>query len=485
MLRASLLAFICSLSACSFIGLTEHTDPPVLLPSKYQALTTTSHPAPEQNTSQIDPWWFAFGDLQLNELIERAFEGNLTLRGAWARLAQANATTVILGSEAFPQLQVGAGVSRTKSKITDRESLQVFRGVGEDIQNDWIAQSGLSFEVDLWRRIASQREAGRLRAEATLSDVEQTALVLAGMITDTYFTLQRQQALIDLLHEQIEVSKTFQELVELRFSLGRGSALDVYQQRQQVAALESELPKVEQGFHVAKNRLAVLLGVTPAELKGLEISGDLPLLPAFPSLVSPVDLLSSRPDLRAGRLRLQAAAFDVSSAIAERFPSLLLGFTYDFRTADLSDLFTTKIGTISSNFLLPLVDGGRRRANVRVQEGIEEEFLANYGQLYLEALEEVENSILQEHFQSKLVEKRDVQHDLAQATLRESRSRYLNGLTDYVDVLLAIGALQTLERQRVAEQTDLLFARSQLYRALGGPLWSKERENLSTPGASL
>jgi len=66
----------------------------------------------------------------------------------------------------------------------------------------------------------------------------------------------------------------------------------------------------------------------------------------------------------------------------------------------------------------------------------------------------------------------------ANRSYEESINRYRNGLIEYTTVLLQLNTLQTLERDRVAAQFNLLQYRINLYRALGGT-WPNELEEPS------
>lgn len=419
----------------------------------------------------IDEWWTEFNDPGLNEVIDLALQGSLDLRQLWSRLTQAYAQARIEGAETYPQVELRGGASRTHQ--VDRDAQELLGGLGgraariTNTERYFIA-TGLSYEIDLWKRIASRRTAARLEYEATRQDVEATALSLTGAVVDVWFVLQEQKALLALLKEQIEVSQKLLELTEVRFGVGTGSAVDVLQQRQQLAATEGEIPTVQSSLNTSYHQLAVLLGMPPGSLDTLSPSAELPNLPPFPQLGSPMQLLVARPDLQAAQLRLQAADFRVATAVAERLPRLALDLSYEFSARSFSTVFRQEIGSLVGNLLLPIVDGGRRRNQVVRQKAVTQELLDRFGQVYLEALREIEDALVQERFQLELIDNLEEQIRLAESTLRESQSRYVYGLINYVTVLIAVQSLQGLQRRLISEQRRLLSIRASLYRALGG-----------------
>ncbi len=454
------LVFLLLGSACSPYQVRSLDRPEVIVPGAY-------HHAIE-GKQLIGEWWKEFGEAGLNKAIEVTLAENLELRQVWDRLAQALAQARIEGADLWPHLDLNTGASRTRTVDRDAINPLGHEGTRTDSLENYLVFTGLSYEVDLWKRIASQRQAAQLEYQATRQDVEETALLLTGFITDVWFTIQEQKALLALLAEQVQVSQTLLDLTELRFSVGAGSAVDVLQQRQQLAATESEIPVAQSFLNTSLNQLAVLLGQAPGSLDDFDPYGLLPDLPPFPQLGSPATLLTARPDLRAAQLRLQAADYRVAAAVAERMPRLALSLSYEFSARSWSTFFRQEIGSVASDLFAPLVDGGRRRNEVLRRKARTQELLDRFGQTYLDALLEIEDALVREHYQLNLIESLDTEIALAEATLRESRSRYIHGLIDYLTVLVTVQSLQALQRRMISEQKALLSIRAGLYRALGG-----------------
>ncbi|MCW5202610.1 TolC family protein [Desulfobulbus sp. US4] len=107
------------------------------------------------------------------------------------------------------------------------------------------------------------------------------------------------------------------------------------------------------------------------------------------------------------------------------------------------------------------------------------EKMAAWSQAYLEAVEEVENSLCQEQEQSKLLVALEEQLRVAESLLEQTRNRYLHGVSDYLPVLSALVSVQNLERSLIRQQRVHLSYRLQLYHALGGsPFQSLSSQSL-------
>ena len=461
-----ILAIALGLAACSPYAVHEFEQPLVEVvdvPDEFHETSVNSEDPPRP---AVDRWWSEFEDGELDRVVDQALAQNLDLRISWSRLEQARARAVIAGAPRYPTLDLNAGAQR--SQFIDRNERRPDGRRLRQTDSRYFIGSGIGWEIDLWRRIASQTEAESLRLEASRQDVEQTALLLTGAIAEAWFTIAEQGELIRLRGEQVETSETLLELTELRFSLGDGTALDVLQQRQQLAATRSAVPPADAVRDVALHQLAVLLGRAPGDLEDVIPSDQLPELPVFPALPGPANLLETRPDLRAAFVRLRASDYDVAAAVADRFPRLTLSLSYEFSATNTSDFFHQQTGSILGSLFTPLVDGGRRRAEVERRRAVVQEQLDTLGALYLDALREVEDALSRERRQLDLLDRLVEQLLLARSNLEESRSRYSTGLTNYLDVIIAVQSLQDLERRIISERRALLSIRAELYRALGG-----------------
>jgi NodT family efflux transporter outer membrane factor (OMF) lipoprotein len=469
------------LTGCLLHRVPDYAEPAVEVPNVFAERKTD---VSEIGAPALDRWWEVFGDEELNGLVEATLHGNLDLQQAWRRLEQAGALRRISRSELFPQVDAGAGASKTETTerdVIDPDSLTPDamgnvnpRKTKLETETDrYVVSSGLGWEIDLWRRISSATRADRLEAEATRQDVEETALFLTGSVAETWFQVLEQEQLLDLLAKQLELSETLEELTGLRFSVGSGSALDVLQQRQQVASIRAEIPPVESRLATLKHALAVLMGRPPRRNEIHPADASYPDLPPLPEVETPGALLARRPDLRAARLRVEAADYDVASAIADRLPRLSFSLDYELSADEIGDIYNREVLSVAGNVLLPLIDGGRRRAEVDRRKAVTLERLDRFGALFLEALVEVEDALVQEHYQVELLHQIDFQVELAESNLREAQARYSNGLNDYLTVITAINSLQQLQRRQISEWRALLVIRSRLYRALGGS-WMDE-----------
>lgn len=451
-----------TVAGCSPHELRTDTDPGVPIPDSF---ASTIEPAIESPTD----WWRSFDEPGLDAAIESAFQDNLGLRQAWARLSQARAAAEIAGAFLYPEVNIDAGAARSKS---------VFDLTGQDFfDNRYSVGLGLGWELDLWRKFASRAEAATLRAVASRDDAENTALILSGTLADAWFSVQAQGALLELLESQIESSRTLLELTELRYGQGVGTALQVLQQRLQLESVEAEVPDIRSRLETARNELAVLLGTPPEFLgdAGVDPGTVLPELPPAPLLPSPRALLEQRPDLRASLARVEAADREIAVAIADLLPAVRINVSAGFQAGNPSRLFDDTVWSLAGGLVQPFFDAGRRDAEVRRNRAVLAERLEAFSERFLVALREVEDALVRERHQLELLDRVRGQVDTARKTLVESELLFVNGQIEYLDVITAIQTLQRLERQEIAVRQGLLANRATLHLALGGD-WTRDLE---------
>ncbi len=440
------------LSGCSVHHIRDGT-PPGTLPSRFSG-------SPKGIAGKILPgrWWEIFGDRKLNSLMDEAFAGNLDLRIAYSRLEQARASARKEGAGKFPSLDLSGQTGRQSTPGLIRSST-----------GDTYGLSGAArYEIDLWEKIASRKNAALLEVEASREDVESLYLTLSAQIADLYYLAVTQRAQIALTDRTIASFNDTLTRVTRRYHEGLVSALDVYQARQNLFAAKAGRPIFEETLAETEHELSILLGHYPGE----RVSGDLASLPSIPESFPagiPSQVLEERPDVKAALMRVKASDERVAAAIADRFPSFDLTGNYGYSST------STVVGNISGilwNFLLnlaqPLVDGGRRKAEVKRTDAQFQEALSTYQKAVLTALKEVEDALSKNRTTEERIDHLKRQVDASGGSLRLSKDRYLQGLSDYLPVLTAQGSDFTARSNLLDAQRQLISDRITLARSLGG-----------------
>jgi outer membrane protein TolC len=136
----------------------------------------------------------------------------------------------------------------------------------------------------------------------------------------------------------------------------------------------------------------------------------------------------------------------------------------------VADLFDDWAASLAANLVAPLVDGGRRRAEVRRTEALLQERLRAYAQVALEALREVQDALVQEDRQARYVASLEQQLDLLDKAVEQTKDYYTRGQGDFTRYLTTLLSYQRLQRTYLRARRLRMEYRIDLYRALGTSL---------------
>ena len=411
-------------------------------------------------TAPADRWWTAFGDGELDQAVRALHGQNLDLAAAMTRLAQAKAAADLVGAFQWPSLDASGSAARARGYD--------FMGQ-ENTSNQFNGAVAAGYEVDAWGKISATVKAAAYDHQASRFDVESLGTTLTAQLVDLWVSLIELRASKALVERQIATNETQLELVKLRYAHGLTAATAVLQQERQVHATKGLLPGVVARMETAEHQLAILLGKPPRD--GRALAGSQTVLPEphpLPALGVPADLLVKRPDLRAEQVRVAAADERIGAALAEHLPSFRLQASVGAGAQSFGDLLDRWIWSLTSSIVLPLIDGGRRGADVDRARAAAEGLLVNYKATFLRALGEVEDALTLERTETEKFGHLTRELAVSKTLLDETRTRYLEGLSDYLPVLNAIQAHQRAERSWLTAARTRLSHRVRLYRALGG-----------------
>ena len=448
------LVLVTSISAlalcggCSVHNINEMPSPSVIASQTYSLEQANGL----QESENGQTWWTELKRPQLNSFIEQSFQANQDIVQAIARIQQARALQVTISAGRLPVIDLEGDISKD------------WEGSDEQSSTSEIG-AALSWEIDIFNRIGAAAKADELETIARIEDLNALRLSLSAEVANAYFGAVAAHNILQLLNNQLKTDNDLLELIRLRLENGVGTSVEVLQQESQVAESESLIPLAEAQLRVFENRLDVLLGTAPDGKNRVSRSDSLSFTSQLPVVGIPADLLLKRPDLRAAQAELAAADADIASAIADRLPQITLEGSYLYSD---SVTYAGPLGMIMGSFVQPLLDWGRRKAEVSRNKAVYTERLAAFTQTYLIAIEEVENTLYQERKQREYISRLEKRRKILQNTVEETEALYTQGVDDYLPVLNALQELRSVERDLVGERLNLVNFRIALHRALGG-----------------
>ncbi|HTP84248.1 MAG TPA: efflux transporter outer membrane subunit [Alphaproteobacteria bacterium] len=445
---------------------------------------TAIAPLPGQQ-NVVDPspvavaaWWASFQDPTLTVLIERAAASNLDLRQAVLRIAEARAQRDIASSGFWPSLD--ANGSYTRQRVSDKTALtSLLAGHGtsaappglENPFNQYQYGFDASWEIDLFGRIRRSVEAADADGAASVENSRDVLVSLVGEVARIYIDLRGAQLRLTILEDNLKTQRDALDLARDRRNAGTGIDLDVANAAAEVASTEARIPTAKTQIAVDINQLSFLLALEPDALRA-ELAAARPVPPVPPQVPVglPADLVRRRPDIRTAEAELHAATARVGVAVADLFPRLTLNADFGLQAARSGDLgnWASRFFAIGPSLDIPIFSGGRRQANVRLQDVKAKEAAVAYARTVLAAIHEVENALAA--YGPEQTRRASLQTSVAQdrEALSLATQRYASGITTFLDVLDAERNLEqaelSLADSTVAVSTDLVA----VYKALGG-----------------
>ena len=411
-----------------------------------------------------EKWWHKFHSQELNRLVDRCLEKNLDIDQAVARLKKMQAIAKQTGSQKSFKLNASGDIKKIRGKKSSTASSYSAGGLTA------------SYEVDLWGSINSRVKAAELNEDVARELLYSLQISLVSELTSSWLAYIRTHEEISLLEKQLKTNKNTLKLMLKRLQSSQATALDVFQQKQKVAANKLLIIAAESKLPTINNTIQVLIGASP--LEKVKITDQ--RLPRFIKLTTtgiPVDLLANRPDIRANGLALHAMEWSVAAAKADRLPQFSITGSAQYSGNHTNELFDDWLANLAASIVVPIVDGGFRKAEIEKKQAEAEEKLAIYKKSVLTAVAEIstilENNLLQEMTTIAI----ENQNDLATKTHNQAVMRYRNGLETYLPVLVALSTKQDLELKLIEAKYNTLNIRVNLYRSLGGSWPTLKEEN--------
>lgn len=433
-------------------GCSHTAESPASLPT---APSEWRH-ARDSGETPTDTWWRGFASSELDALVEQALNDNQDLTAAAARLRQAEASARAAGAALLPRLDGNLGASR-EGRLGDN---------GENAGNRYGGGLVARYEVDLWGRLAADRDAARAELAASRFDREALRLSLTASLVDTWL---RQAALAERLRlAELNLNNAERVLatVQARQAAGAATPLELAQQRGLVAEQRRSREALRQQADDVRSSLAVLLGqsepsaVSPTSLTVLQA----------PSLAAglPSDLLLRRPDLARAEAQLRAADADLRAARAALLPRMDLSAGASGTAGSLSRVFADPLYSLAAALTAPIFDGGALAAARERSAARREELLASYRQRIIEAFADVQVALnagtgVEAQWQAQ----QEVQAQ-AERALQLAERRYRAGADDLLNLLDAQRTLYEAEDRSAQLRLARLQSRVALARALGG-----------------
>ncbi|CAI2100418.1 Cation efflux system protein CusC precursor [Serratia fonticola] len=439
------------LGGCGSLTKSDYQRPMLSVPAEWRVQDTGSG-----YLQHTDHWWDNFEDPQLSMLIGRALTSNNDLAIAGIQLQQARLAAGLTDTNLTPDVSVTGSANNSKNLRNNTTPTESYS-----------TTLSLSYELDLWGKLARAREQSQWQVEATEQDRQNTALTLIGNTAQYYWQIANLNQKIKQQQTGLEISQQTLALVQSRYASGAAGQLDLLQAKQSLLNRENAYRTLQQQREENRNALAILFNRSPtdrqAERSSLDINQDVPI-----AKVLPVEVIARRPDVKAaeGRLRAALAGSDVQRL--SFYPSLSLAASLGSASSIFSQWFSDPVRTLGANAALPFVQWNTVQLTIEKSDlDVKQAAIVFRSQVY-NALADVDNAMSQRlsYQQQKINQQQNLQLSLQRLVL--ARSQYQAGAVSFQSLLDAEDDLLTIETNLSDLQYNYLNATMKLWLALGG-----------------
>ena len=323
-------------------------------------------------------WWLGYNEPKLNELISLALKNNIDLAKSAIAVNKALAQAGVLQADLVPSFNANLGAETGKNIKT-----------GGSWSESYKSGVSLSYEIDLWRKLANSADAAMWEANATKYDLEAARLALINSIADAYFEAKYQKESINLYEKTLKNYEELEAIIKAKFELGKEEELSLKQVKSSVISAKNRILNAAKSLDAAEKTLRNLLNVRPEF--DLNLSGNLSdISPQGVNLNVPLYVIGARPDLQAAISRIKEALLGVKVSEKNFYPSITVGAGLSGSGDSASE--GLKLNFLSGNIAinLPFLNYSKLKSKLKISELEFEAMKLNYAQTLTTALNEID-----------------------------------------------------------------------------------------------
>ena len=401
-------------------------------------------------------WWTGYGEARLNELIGLALKNNIDLAKSAIAVNKALAQAGVLQADLVPSFNANLGAETGKNIKT-----------GGSWSESYKSGISLSYEIDLWRKLANSADAAMWEANATKYDLEAARLALINSVADAYFEAKYQKESINLYEKTLKNYEELEAIIKAKFELGKEEKLSLKQVKSSVISAKNRILNAAKSLDAAEKTLRNLLNVRPEF--DLNLSGNLSdISPQGVNLNVPLYVIGARPDLQAAISRIKEALLGVKVSEKNFYPSITVGAGLSGSGDSASE--GLKLNFLSGNIAinLPFLNYSKLKSKLKISELEFEAMKLNYAQTLTTALNEIDVSY--KNLQKDEAVLRNLNENLRNLSSISDiyKLKYDYGKTELKNYLEAQNSLLEGRTSLIAQKYKILQDEIGIYKATAG-----------------
>lgn len=402
-------------------------------------------------------WHALFQDPLLQQYIERGLSHNTDYLQAMQRVEEASATLKAAKLAFLPSFAISpqAGVSSFDgAKASQTYSLPL----------------NMSWEIDIFGRMRNAKEQSKALFAKSLDFKQVVRTQLIANLANIYYTLISLDQQLSLSVKTEEAWRETLTTARALMKAGRYNEAGVAQMEAALQSVHTGVLDLQNQIVQTENSMAVLLGETPrhyARSKEFLATGE-----SFNkiSVGVPLQLLSSRPDVRQAERTIETAFYGVNQARSAFYPSLTLSGSVGWtNSAGMMIVNPGKVlASAAASLVAPVFTRGQNEAQLKIAKAQQEEAKLAFTQTLLNAGKEVNDALTAYQTSVKKEETIASQIVSLEKALRSTTLLMEHGTNTYLEVLTARQSLLSAQLQVSANKLTKTQYIINLYQALGG-----------------
>lgn len=416
------------------------------------------------------PYKDFFKEQTIRNLIDTAIVNNYDMQIALKNMEAA----ALLFSQSklgnIPELNLKVGANSSRPSDNSLNGLQIGQFSQSKHIEDYSVTGGLSWEADIWRKIANQRNAAgaAFMQSAEVKKAVQTRLV--SNIAQSFYRLIMLDTQLEIAKKNLSLNDSTLNIIRLQFDAGQVTSLAIQQAEAQQLVAAGLVPQLEQRIALEENALSILTGAFPKTIARIGTLNSINVQDQVSTGI-PSHMLSLRPDVKSAELELVKANAKVGIAKAGLYPSLVItanGGLNSFKASNWFNIPGSLFGVVAGGITQPIFQRKQLRTQYEVALVDREKSVIQFRSSVLTAVGEVSDELVK-------IEKLKEQYVIADKRVRTVQSGLSNanmlfksGMANYLEVINAQSNALQSELDLATVKTAQLNAVVELYRALGG-----------------
>ncbi|WP_026802762.1 efflux transporter outer membrane subunit [Aliarcobacter lanthieri] len=395
-------------------------------------------------------------DESLKRIVNLALKNNKDIQIALLNIEASKALYRIEESQYFPTLDASGNFIRQKTDSA--------------ISNNYKANLGTSFELDLFGRIKSLNDVAKNNFLATKYASQTTKLSLISQTINSYLSLVSNIYNLKLSKDILKNLEDVYSLTQKKYDIGMTNKEDVLSSYSTLKDSQNDILNFETQIQKDLNSLEFL---TSSRIDLESINDDF-INEKYLKLISTgisSNVLFNRPDIFEAEYNLRSKNANIGVARAAFFPSISLTASTGYASSSLSNLFSgTNIWQFSPSINLPIFSGGENMAKLDLSNTQKEIALKEYQKAIQNAFKEVNDALAT---RKNITQRIENQKELVKSlfdTYNIALNSYKIGYGTYLNMLISQRAYINAQKNLVKIYLEELENRNELFKTLGGSL---------------